>query len=143
LKTLVEFNANIAPICIPFDVFKEDDLSQRNAFVAGWGTLSYGGPASSKLQEVQVRVWENFRCRDVFRRDVPITTANLCAGDGDKDACRGDSGGPLMLAHQNGKFYLVGIVSFGKKCAEPGIPGVYTRVTNFLDWIEKNIENTI
>lgn len=44
-----------------------------------------------------------------------------------------------MLPDDNGKFYLIGIVSFGKRCAEPGIPGVYTRVTEFIEWIEEKI----
>ncbi|GBL87547.1 Proclotting enzyme [Araneus ventricosus] len=142
LSSSVQFGRNIAPICLPFNVFKED-LSNRNAFTAGWGTISYGGPASSKLREVQLRIWENPQCKVVFRREVPITGANVCAGDGDKDACRGDSGGPLMLAHTDGRFYLIGIVSFGKKCAEPGVPGVYARTSHFLDWIEQQVENTI
>ncbi|CAL1274439.1 unnamed protein product [Larinioides sclopetarius] len=142
LNSSIQFGRNIAPICLPFNVFK-GDLSNRNAFTAGWGTISYGGPASSKLQEVQLRIWENPRCKVVFRREVPITNANMCAGDGDKDACRGDSGGPLMLAHTDGRFYLIGIVSFGKKCAEPGVPGVYARINHFIDWIEKQVENTM
>ncbi|KAG8201099.1 hypothetical protein JTE90_028769 [Oedothorax gibbosus] len=143
LKTEVVFDKHVFPICLPFDAFIGEDLANRNAFAAGWGTVSYGGPASPKLQEVQLRIWENPRCEVVFKKDVPITQANLCAGDGDKDACRGDSGGPLMLASSDGRFYLIGIVSFGKKCAEPGIPGVYTRVTNFIDWIESNVETTM
>ena len=32
----------------------------------------------------------------------------------------------------------IGIVSFGNKCAEPGVPGVYTRITHFMDWILAN-----
>ncbi|GIY55517.1 proclotting enzyme [Caerostris darwini] len=142
LNTTVQFGKHISPICVPFNIFNGEDLSNRNAFTAGWGTISYGGPASSKLQEVQLRIWDNPKCKTVFIKDVPITEGNICAGDGDKDACRGDSGGPLMLTHTNGKFYLVGIVSFGKKCAEPGIPGVYTRITNYLDWIEQQVENS-
>lgn len=46
------------------------------------------GPGSARLQETQLRIWKNSPCKDVFRRDVPITKSNLCAGDGDKDACR-------------------------------------------------------
>ena len=48
-----------------------------------------------------------------------------------------DYGGPLMLQNE-GTWTQVGIVSFGNKCAEPGFPGVYTRITHFLDWINAN-----
>lgn len=52
----------------------------------------------------------------------------------------GDSGSPLM--HYDAKKFqwvLTGIVSFGqKKCGTEGFPAVYTNVTNYLDWIEKN-----
>ena len=57
----------------------------------------------------------------------------------DRSVCvQGDSGGPLMLPRgQN--FYLVGVVSYGYKCADPGYPGIYTRVTQFVDWIASNV----
>lgn len=54
---------------------------------------------------------------------------------------QGDSGGPMMSpSPQNYKFYyIVGIVSYGFKCAEPGFPGVYTKVTAFLDFITSQL----
>lgn len=50
---------------------------------------------------------------------------------------QGDSGGPLMsVSRENQKlFYISGVVSYGFKCAEPGFPGVYSKVTAFLDFI--------
>lgn len=50
---------------------------------------------------------------------------------------QGDSGGPLLI-YRHGKWVLLGIVSFGQKCAEPGYPGVYTRVPKFLEWLIRN-----
>lgn len=83
-------------------------------------------------------------CARVFSQRAIIDEKIMCAGsmNGDKDACGGDSGGPLM--HQvnegsNFRVYQIGIVSYGFKCAEPGYPGVYTRITAFIDWIEKNL----
>jgi secreted trypsin-like serine protease len=42
------------------------------------------------------------------------------------------------MKNENGTWTQIGIVSFGKECALPGIPGVYSRVTYFLDWIAEN-----
>lgn len=42
------------------------------------------------------------------------------------------------MLNQEGSWVQIGIVSFGNKCAEPGFPGVYTRITHFLDWINAN-----
>lgn len=47
---------------------------------------------------------------------------------------QGDSGGPLML-EKLGKWYLIGIVSAGYSCAQPGQPGIYHRVAKTVDWI--------
>lgn len=56
--------------------------------------------------------------------------------EGGKDACYGDSGGPLTTFEQNGiQPILVGLVSFGRGCGRPSSPGVYARITAARDWI--------
>lgn len=68
----------------------------------------------------------------------------MCAG-GRKgfDTCKGDSGGPLMTTDSsNGTpyWYMVGVVSFGASpCGLEGYPGVYTRVSAYMDWIEARL----
>lgn len=63
----------------------------------------------------------------------------LCAGTPpaikeEIDSCQGDSGGPLV-ASRDGRFELVGLVSFGPSCGLPGTPGVYTNVAYYAEWI--------
>ena len=72
----------------------------------------------------------------------------FCAANekGGIDSCQGDSGGPLVVPNTNnyGKiiYKLAGIVSWGIGCARAGLPGVYTQVSNYIDWIEKNVQST-
>lgn len=53
-------------------------------------------------------------------------------------------GAPLMFANLGEKtprWEAVGIVSFGPNaCGKEGVPGVYTKVFDYIAWIYKNIE---
>lgn len=48
---------------------------------------------------------------------------------------KGDSGSPLMMQRQDGKWVNIGIVSWGIGCGNPAYPGVYTKVASYLKWI--------
>ena len=53
-----------------------------------------------------------------------------------EDACQGDSGGPHVTRFRD-TYFVTGIVSWGEGCARKGKFGVYTKVSNFLKWIDK------
>jgi len=140
LKRPTIYNSFIRPICLPktnMEVYKKD------AVVAGWGQTVFGGEVSNVLQEVVIPIWEHDPCVSAFSQ--PIFKTNLCAAsyEGGKDSCLGDSGGPLMMQRQDGKWTNVGVVSWGISCGEPGIPGVYTKVTSYLKWIAVNAQDII
>lgn len=81
------------------------------------------------------------------KNDEDEENNNICAGEtnGGRDACQGDSGGPLLchVILNPQQYYLAGIVSHGEGCARPNEPGVYTRVSLFLNWIEDCIQGII
>lgn len=79
-----------------------------------------------------------------------LTDNMICAGvpSGNKDSCNGDSGGPLMVRRDDGGWMQVGIVSWGKMplgaqtaCGLPSLYGVYTRASNYFDWIATTIRS--
>ncbi|XP_062125012.1 LOW QUALITY PROTEIN: plasminogen [Drosophila sulfurigaster albostrigata] len=126
----------VIPVCLPRAgrMPPKDRLPGRRATVVGWGTTYYGGKESTSQRQAELPIWRNEDCdRSYFQ---PINENFICAGysDGGVDACQGDSGGPLMMRYDS-HWVQLGVVSFGNKCGEPGYPGVYTRVTEYLDWI--------
>ena len=105
-----------------------------DATVTGWGNrASNGQDYPARLHEVVVPIVSNADCDNSYGG---ITDNMLCAGlsQGGKDSCQGDSGGPLVVA-DGANWQQAGIVSFGIGCALPDYPGVYTRVSRYVDWI--------
>uniref|UniRef100_A0A8C7Z5B8 trypsin n=1 Tax=Oryzias sinensis TaxID=183150 RepID=A0A8C7Z5B8_9TELE len=107
--------------------------------VSGWGVTGlYSQSLSSELMSVRVNYFSN--CWSFYYYYSFMITSNMiCAGslDGGKDSCQGDSGGPLVC---NGKFE--GIVSWGIGCGYASYPGVYTKVRNYLIWIDQVIQSS-
>lgn len=98
--------------------------------VNGNGAIAY--PAM--LQQATVTIDQDHTCTGVFngqQEPAARTDLMLCAGgDGRHDACVGDSGGPLLIFGGPAGWTQIGVVSWGAGCAVPGVPGVYTRLSD-------------
>jgi secreted trypsin-like serine protease len=132
------------------DVTDQYAIENSLATIAGWGgRTGYApneGPTSDFpdiLNKVDLRLMTNAQCREELGKslgisadNVSVTDVMICAAipEGGRGACQGDSGGPLIVNTSSG-VKQVGIVSWGFGCAASGYPGVYTRVSEFKDWI--------
>ncbi len=133
LFELVEPVTTVPPILLDHNLALEP---KTPSWVAGWGTIQLGSQqVEPDLLEVLVPLVDSTVCNIAYRN--AITENMLCAGymEGGKDSCQGDSGGPLISTH-HGQTVQIGIVSWGEGCALQGYPGVYTKVQNYIPWIE-------
>uniref|UniRef100_A0A1A9VQC0 Lectizyme n=1 Tax=Glossina austeni TaxID=7395 RepID=A0A1A9VQC0_GLOAU len=117
-----------------------------NVVVLGYGQTSFAGIASEDLLKAALKVHPQSQCEQDYPPDElsrnlrnGITKNFICATDPEnlRDTCQGDSGGPLVALIKRIPF-IVGVTSFGVGCAS-GMPGVYTRVSEYSSWIEKII----
>ena len=122
--------------------------------VAGWGNTSAStNHFPDSLRSATLRVFPTGACGDGERHELGGVTFQgfdaseasavtmICAAgattNGDViDACQGDSGGPL-LAGDGAARRLVGVVSWGEKCASL-FPGVYTRISAEFDFLRSS-----
>ena len=105
----------------------------------GWGRLSGSGPAADTLQQGQLPIVSHQDCAKKYTRYEGNT--HLCAGEGTSagsGACSGDSGGPLVC-EVGGRWYLHGVVSFGKRNCPTTHYTVFARVTSYIYWITERI----
>ncbi|XP_053671282.1 CLIP domain-containing serine protease B4-like [Anopheles nili] len=137
----VHYSETIRPICLPLaDSVRNRNHAGTSSYAAGWGKTETA-TASEKKLKVELTIKSLQECSPVYQRSgIKLTQGQMCAGGvRDKDTCSGDSGGPLMR-QLAGTWYLVGVVSFGpKKCGTAGVPGVYTNVAEYVDWIRNNV----
>lgn len=162
LKTPVVFNSFIRPICMVEQGALTDhspnavDMTNQDCTVIGWGHFDGTLQRSSVLRKLDLRIIPDQFCRTLTLLNVQKydPASNVVEGDGKfcaglvvgQDSCDGDSGGPLFCKNpylNDGRYYLYGIVSYGVvNCGTDGLPGVYTKMASFTDWINQNTNGT-
>jgi len=135
LRTNAKFTQSVSPICLP--EANSINYDSRLATVTGWGRLREGGSWPDILQEVNVNTMTNSQCTtNTDYNPGEVTSTMICARAPGKDACSGDSGGPL-ITKEGSTYTLIGVVSWGFGCARAQAPGVYSRITSQLEWINE------
>ncbi|KAG8434787.1 hypothetical protein GDO86_012945 [Hymenochirus boettgeri] len=151
LKNKVPLSENILGICLP-ENGKQYQISHLDSdnhvgLVAGWGRTERVS-ISRRLRFVEVNIIDHGECKSQYAKidsHHTVTENMVCAGfeSGGKDSCSGDSGGALaFMEAKSKKWFIGGIVSWGtEECGVAKQYGVYTKVINFLDWIEQTIQS--
>lgn len=134
LRTPVRLTRGVRPLPLP----SACAAAGTECHISGWGTTNQpGSPFPDRLQCLNLSIVSDAACRAVF--PGRITDNMVCAGgDAGRDACQGDSGGPLVC-----RGVLQGLVSWGsvEPCGQRGIPGVYTKVCNYENWVRTIMRN--
>ncbi|KAL0821286.1 hypothetical protein ABMA28_005886 [Loxostege sticticalis] len=147
----VLFNDFVHPACLWTG--DTNALVGQKATLTGWGVVeTVSRTTSPLLQAAVVDIFDSNLCDRLLtpscnRHWCQMQDHQLCAGKlaGGVDACQGDSGGPLQIkiplppSTKGLMYHIVGVTSFGIGCALPNLPGIYTRVSSFIDWIEDNV----
>lgn len=99
------------------------------------------GRQSATKQQVQLPFSDHTYCRSKYQAlGISISDKQLCAGGNyGSDTCDGDSGNGLMKVVAN-SWVIEGIVSFGRGCGLEDWPAVYTKVSNYENWIRRNLK---
>lgn len=131
-------------------------MSNINSVIAtGWGQTGFDEAYSVGLQKIEIDLVSKKACSVFYfgNRKLPdgLTENMLCYGKFGANTCKGDSGGPIQVYSKNqfcplskmlSNYVIVGITSFGWSICDSSIPGIYTRISNYYNWIETNINAT-
>ncbi|CAG7820356.1 unnamed protein product [Allacma fusca] len=112
------------------------------AHITGWGLITTKISSlrmGSALKKVAVPLVSTDECRKQYvNAGDSLADMTICAGAVGRDACWGDSGGPLTCSGPNSEKYVCGVVSWGRGCGE-GFPTIYTNLADFQGWIGDRI----
>jgi len=134
---LIRLNQRSTITPVPFDdgSYSPTYESGKKLWVIGIGVTNVvTGESAIKLKHAEIEYMASNQCNS--RYIDRITPSMMCAGFPGRDSCQGDSGGPLYDEEND---VIVGLTSWGYKCADLKYPGVYARISDQTDWIQEVI----
>jgi secreted trypsin-like serine protease len=141
---LAEDVNDITPVAFMTTLTEEKKYApvDRVSFGMGWGETETQPHFPMLLQEVKLPIVDRAVCNGPDSYNGQIDKTMICAGyqEGGKDTCQQDSGGPLVVKDASKKWNLqVGVVSWGRGCAEPNYYGVYARLATLGAWVKEQV----
>jgi len=144
LETPVPFDETMLPACLPGPT--TPNLVDEKVIVTGWGRVIADRPSfqptllKTPYPMDSIRIISNTDCQEEYGTDLTVDDSMICTGaNGEVDACRGDSGGPMVVKDSDTQNWtLVGVVSFGRGCSRD-VPGVFGQVATVMDWIRVTV----
>nr|XP_029713302.1 serine protease 53-like [Aedes albopictus] len=140
LENDLTFNVHVSSACLWLESYVPSEPLQ----IVGFGETKLAHGPSMTLQKGQVSYQSTDVCDEALtsRRRIPngLLESQFCASHDTMDTCQGDSGGPIEVTKidmfRREIALIVGITSFGTACGD-GSVGVYTKISHYIDWIEK------
>jgi len=130
----------------------DDYRGATDCYLSGWGFIEkrgkgQDGTRTDQLQKVAGSIWAGQALKDVWSKTIALppqykTFSEKLLGFGKPgkwSVCQGDNGGPLVCKNKSGAYDIVGVVSYGPPAcgtSGSGLPGMFTEVTGYLDWIK-------
>ncbi|KAF5274869.1 hypothetical protein FQA39_LY07051 [Lamprigera yunnana] len=134
-------------VCLPSE---RQTFEGQACWVSGWGQTDYymDDLPSREKKQVQIPIVNYEKCYSSMSSETVLGSnariyldpvGELCAGGQiSRDACMYDGGAPLVC-EIGGRFFVSGLVLWGKGCGLPGVYGVYANVTHYVKWITTTI----
>lgn len=121
------------PSSLPVDG-TTDDYVGKPGTILRWGATKSATTSHKILLKAPVTIITNEACSAKY--GLKISSNFLCASAGSQEGltCHDDSnGGPVIVEGRQ-----IGIMSWGKGCMDFNYPGIYMRISVYMDWIKKN-----
>lgn len=136
----LDVNPAVCLICLPERNSLAMDTGKR-CVVTGYGFEQESGPAALKVRQTELPIVADQDCQNktsqALGKPFSLPASSFCAGgELGQDACHGDGGSPLSCL-VDGFYELAGIVSWGYKCGSQDLPGLYSKVSAFVGWINQ------